>query len=188
MTDHFLALAQPRRPWLDPAGVRESFQRAAARQHPDGGGEAGHFATLNSAHGVLRAPSSRLRHLIELAAPHLLQRSAPIPTELADLFMELATARRARESFVQKEAATASPLGRALLAGEKAGLRRDIESALARLSAAHETALAELRALDAAWPAPSDADWVRLAGLQAGFAFLEKWTAQLREDAFQMGG
>ena len=187
MSDHFLALAQPRRPWLDPADLRESFQRAAARQHPDAGGADGHFAALNAAYTALGTPATRLRHLIELAAPHLLQRSVPIPPELADLFMQMAATRHARESFAQKHAATASPLGRALLAGEKAGVLGALTAALARLTAAHDAALAALRALDAAWPVPSAADWERLAVLQAGFAFLEKWTAQLREDLFRLG-
>ncbi len=188
MSDYFLALAQPRRPWLDPAELRESFHRAAARLHPDAGGDAGHFAALNTAHSVLGAPATRLRHLLELAAPALLHRPAPIPPALADLFMLLAAARRVRETFLQKHAAAASPLGRALLAGEKAGLVTGLESALARLTSAHEAALAELRAHDAAWPAPSAADWERLSVLQASFAFLEKWTAQLREDLFRLGG
>lgn len=187
MSDHFLALAQPRRPWLASADLRESFQRAAARHHPDAGGDAAHFAALNAAHTVLSAPATRLRHLIELAAPHLLHRPAPIPPGLADLFMQMAAARRARETFARKHAATASPLGRALLAAEKAGLVGELAAALARLATAHETALAELRALDAAWPAPTAAEWERLAVLQASFAFLEKWTAQLREDLFRLG-
>jgi len=188
MSDHFLALAQPRRPWLDPAVLREDFQRTAARQHPDAGGDAGHFAALNAAHAMLGAPASRLRHLLELTAPEWLHRPAPIPPELADLFMQMAAARRARETFLQKHSAAASPLGRALLAGEKAGLVAELTAALARLTATTEAALAALRALDTAWPAPSTADWERLVVLQASFAFLEKWTAQLREDLFRLGG
>lgn len=188
MPDHFAALAQPRRPWLDPGALRESFQRAAARHHPDAGGGDGHFAALNAAHAILREPASRLRHLLDLEAPDLPARAAPIPSALADLFMQLAAARRALEGFQKKHAAAASPLARALLAGEKATLHRELETARARLTAAHDDALAELRALDAAWAARTAAEWEQLAVLQARFAFLAKWSAQLREDLFRLGG
>lgn len=184
MSDHFATLAQPRRPWLDPAVLRESFHRAAAVAHPDVGGGDAAFAALNTAQAVLREPAARLRHLLELEAPHLLARAAPVPGDLADLFMQLAPVRRAVEDFRKKYAATASPLARALLAGEKAALRTALEAALARLATAQEQALAELRALDAAWDAPA---WEPLAALQARLAFLAKWSGQLREDLFQMG-
>ncbi len=188
MSDHFAVLAQPRRPWLDPEALRESFHRAAARQHPDAGGGEGDFAALNTAHTTLREPPARLRHLLELEAPHLLARAAPIPPELADLFMQLAASRRALEAFQTKFSTTSSPLGRALLAAEKAALVRELESALARLTAAQDGALAELRTLDAAWVSPAAPEWEQLAALQARFAFLAKWSAQLREDLFRLGG
>ena len=132
MPDHFAILAQPRRPWLDPGALRESFQRAAAQHHPDaaGGGDA-QFAALNAAHTLLREPATRLRHLLELEAPDLLTRAAQIPPALADLFMQLAGHRRALETFRQKHSAAASPLARALLAAEKTALLRALETALA---------------------------------------------------------
>ena len=189
MPDHFATLAQPRRPWLDPAALRESFHRAAARHHPDAaGGTDERFAALNAAHAILREPAARLRHLLELEAPALLTRAAPIPPALGDLFMQLAARRHALEGFLQKQSAAASPLARALLAAEKTALHRDLETALAQLTAAHDSALAELHTLDAAWDAGATvADLENLAPLQARFAFLAKWTAQLREDLFKLG-
>ena len=187
MPDHFATLAQPRRPWLDPEALRESFHRAAAQQHPDaaGGGDT-QFAALNTAHAILREPATRLRHLLELAAPELLTRAAPIPPALADLFMQLAGHRRTLDAFQQKHTAAASPLARALLAAEKNALLRTLATALAQLDAAHESAHAELRTLDTAWPAPDPAALENLAPLQARFAFLAKWSAQLREDLFKL--
>ena len=187
MPDHFATLAQPRRPWLDPEALRESFQRAAAQQHPDAaGGDATRFAALNAAHTLLREPAARLRHLLELTAPARLGIAAPIPPALSDLFMELAGLRRSFESFQQKESAAASPLRRALLAAEKFALRQILALALVRLGQAHETALAELRALDAAWDTRAPAELENLAALQARFAFLAKWSAQLREAVFKL--
>lgn len=188
MTDHFAVFAQPRRPWLDPEALRESFQRAAARHHPDAGGGEGHFAAINAAHTILREPAARLRHLLALEAPPWPAHSATIPSAVTDLFMQLAATRGTLEHFQKKHAAATSPLARALLAAEKAALLRDLETTLARLNTAHETALTELRALDAAWDSPAAAEWDRLANLQTRFAFLAKWSQQLREDIFQLSG
>ena len=189
MPDHFATLAQPRRPWLDPGALRESFHRAAAQHHPDAaGGGAERFAALNTAHAILREPAARLRHLLELEAPALLVRAAPIPPALGDLFMQLAASRNTLEGFLPKQSAAGSPLARALLAAEKTALRRALETALAQLDAAHAAALAALRALDAAWATGATAaDLENLAPLQARFAFLTKWTAHLREDLFKLG-
>ena len=188
MPDHFATLDQPRRPWLDPEALRECFHRAAAQHHPDaaGGGDE-RFAALNAAYATLREPAPRLRHLMELAAPDLLARPAVIPPALGDLFMQLAARRRAAETFLQKRSAASSPLARALLAAEQSALRLDLDTALAQLTTSHDTALAELRALDTAWPSHTPADLETLATLQARFAFLAKWTAQLREDLFKLG-
>jgi curved DNA-binding protein CbpA len=187
MTDHFAALALPRRPWLEPEDVRESFQRAAAEQHPDApGGEEARFAALNAAHTILREPATRLRHLLELAAPDRAAGNVPIPSALADLFMDIAGLRQAVQGFRQKLEAAGSPLTRALLAGEQADLRRKLEAALERVTAAHEAALVDLRAIDAVWEAHGDAAWSEIANLQARFAFLGKWMGQLREDLFQL--
>ena len=187
MPDHFAALAQPRRPWLDPDALRESFHRAAAQHHPDaaGGGDV-LFAALNAAHTILREPATRLRHLLELEAPEAPSRAVQIPPPLAELFMQLAGHHRALGSFRQKESAAASPLARALLATEKSALLRSLETALAQLDDAHADALTELRALDAAWDARDSAALESLAALQARFAFLAKWSAQLREDVFKL--
>jgi curved DNA-binding protein CbpA len=187
MTDHFAVLAQPRRPWLDPEALRESFQRAAAGQHPDApGGEDARFAALNAAHNILRDPGTRLRHLLELIAPDRPPSPAPIPPDLADLFMHIASLRRAVEDYRRKLSAATSPLSRALLAGETARLRGQLETGLARLNALHDSATATLHELDTAWHPTSAPAIDELAQLQARFAFLGKWASQVREDLFQL--
>jgi curved DNA-binding protein CbpA len=186
MTDHFAVLAQPRRPWLDPDALRESFQRAAAEQHPDApGGEDARFAALNTAHAILRDPATRLRHLLELIAPERPPATAPIPPALADLFMQIASLRRAVDEHRRKLTAATNPLSSALLAGESTRLRAELEASLARLGSLQESALGELRALDSGWP-PTTSSADELASLQARFAFLGKWEGQLREDLFQL--
>lgn len=187
MPDHFATLAQPCRPWLDPEALRESFHRAAAQQHPDAAdGTDERFTELNTAYAVLREPATRLRHLLELTAPEMLARPAAIPPALADLFMQLATLRRALDGFQQKASAVTSPLTRALLAAEKATCRHGVEHSLAQLTAATAEAASELHTLDTAWADRTPAEVEKLAALQARCAFLAKWSAQLREDLFRL--
>ncbi len=75
-----------------------------------------------------------------------------LPPDLLELFPRVATVLRG------------SPAGE-----EIAAVQKVVATSLAR-------AEEQLRALDAAWPARDG-----LAELQARFAILEKWTAQLRE-------
>ena len=183
MTDHFATLQQSRGPWLDAAALKDSFHRLGAQRHPDtAGGDAESFAALNAAWQTLREPATRLRHLLELEAPDLLARTAQIPPALADTFMRIAALRRTLEDFRKRHSAASTPLARALLAAEQHAVKTDLESALADLDTAHERALAELRALDTAWPTSLDP----LAALHQQLAFLAKWSTQLRESLFQL--
>lgn len=187
MTDHFSVLHQPRRPWLDAEAVKEAFHRATAGQHPDvAGGSGENAAALNAAYAVLREPAARLRHLLELEWPDAAPMPAPIPPALAEFFGRIATLRQAGVALAKKEAAAQTPLARALLASDQTAHRHDLESALAALAAAEAAALAELRALDAAWDSHDADTRPVLAAAQQQLAFLAKWQAQLREDLFRL--
>lgn len=187
MIDHFAILAQPRRPWLDADALKDAFHRATAQEHPDVAGGSGETsAALNAAYAVLREPATRLRHLLELEWPGVSPTPAAIPAALADFFGRIATLRQAGAALAKKEAAAQSPLARALLAGDRATLRRDLQSVLAELETAEAAALADLRALDAEWNSSEPRAAAQLAAAQQCFSFLAKWQAQLREDLFKL--
>ena len=185
MPDPFATLQQPRRPWLDPAALKEAFHRLGAARHPDtAGGDAAAFAEVNAAWQALRDPATRLRHLLP---PEVLARPVQIPPALGDRFLQLAALRQALADFRARESSASGALAKALLAGEKEKLRREAEAALASLDAAAAAATADLRALDAQWQPGDDALTNQLALLQRQFAFLGKWSAQLREALFPLG-
>jgi len=189
MPDYFAALHQPRRPWLDSAALKDAFHQATARDHPDIAGDRGEKASaLNAAYAALRDPASRLKHLLELEWPAPPLAAATIPSHLADLFGKIAGIRQQGSNLAGKQAAAQSPLARALLAGEGAAHRHELEAALAMLADFETAALAELRALDAAWAPRDEAARARLASVQQQFAYLAKWQAQLREDLFRLDG
>jgi curved DNA-binding protein CbpA len=188
MSDHFAALQQPRRPWLEAETLKECFHRASAEWHPDvaGSGDAARFAAASAAYSVLRDPGSRLRHLLELEAPEQFARPQVIPPELADLFMRLAEFRQVLDTFQKKERAAAPGLARALLAADRQALFRRANALHADLEAAHALALAQLRVLDADWVSRAADAAERLAALLQHFAYLSKWRAQLGESLFQL--
>ena len=65
--DHFATLGFERTPVLDEAAVRERFHERSREVHPDAdSGDEEQFAAINEAQRVLRSPSARLRHLLEL--------------------------------------------------------------------------------------------------------------------------
>ena len=189
MTDHFAALGQPRRPWLEADALKDAFHRRSAALHPDvrGTGDGAQFAALNAAYSVLREPAARLRHLLELTAPAALAATAAPPLELGDLFMQIAgLRRRLTELLAQRHTAT-SPLTRALLAGGETTLRRELHAVLAQLEGAEATALEEVRALDSTW---RETDAEAVAALTRRFhrlAYLTRWLAQTREALFTLG-
>jgi curved DNA-binding protein CbpA len=188
MPDHFATLAQPRRPWLDDAALKEAFHRATAQQHPDvAGGTGEQAAALNAAYAVLRDPASRLRHLLELEWPGAANATVAIAPDLTDLFGKIGALRRVGAELAKKEAAAQSPLARALLAGEQAEHHPQLAATLATLADAESAAFNDLRALDAAWEQRDESTRDHLLALQQRFAFLAKWQAQVREDLFRLG-
>jgi hypothetical protein len=188
MTDHFAALEQPRRPWIDPEALKDFFHRASAEWHPDvaGSGDAARFAAVTAAYSALRDPVGRLRHLLELEAPEQLSRPQSTPPEFADLFMRVAGFRQALDALVKKESAASNALTRALLANERMALWHRVIALRDELDTAYEATVTRLCALDAEWEArPADA-MERLAGLQQRFAYLTKWRAQIGESLFKL--
>ena len=187
MTDYFAILDQPRRPWLDADAVKAAFHRASAVLHPDvpGSGDAAQFAELNAAHSVLREPASRLRHLLELTAPDTLAAAAAPPGEFGDLFMQIAGVRQRLDGFLKRRQTATSALARALLTGEEAGLRQELEVVLGSLEGAESALLEEVQELDRDWEEGASAEM--LGSLYRRLSYLARWLAQTREAAFGLG-
>lgn len=185
--DHFAKLGTARRPWLDPEALQERFHELAARHHPDAGGTSEAFAAANAAYAVLRNPGARLRHLLELEVPALLEQASPIPEAVSARFLEIATLRREVDAFLHQQAAATTPLARALLASARAIQRHDVERVLADLESMRERCFEAVRAEDALWDGHAAEAAPRLAVFQQELAYLEKWISQLRELLLQLG-
>lgn len=178
--DHFAILGVPRCPWLDEALVRDQFQRRAAILHPDGAAsESAEFIALNSAWQCLRSPTARLRHYLELEHPEVLQSPPGTAPVSGDLFMQVAEAQQQAGVVSARFADAKIPLARALLEPQRVTTRALVDAVAARVAA-------QIAALHQRVQAP-DATSADLAECLGHLAFLEKWSAQLRERAFALG-
>lgn len=193
MTDFFALLNEPRRPFLDPERIKDTFHRLSRTEHPDqpaapaADSDAG-FAVLNQAQATLRDPKSRLRHLLELEHPQVkLSGPSSVPASLADLFAPVHGLLREIDDLLAQKAAAPSSLAKALLARNEFVLRERAEERLAEVDSLQAVTLEELHGFDARWePRPPDAA-PRLHDFYQRFAYLSRWSEQLRERLFQLG-
>ena len=197
MTDYFALLDEPRRPWLDPEGLRKKFLTLSANLHPDRVHSAGEaeksaaarrFAELNAAFNSLQEPKSRLLHLLELnlgAKPKDVQR---IPAALAERFTEVATACRQADAFLAEKNRTTSPLLQVGLFERAQEWIERLKTLQSRLGVFHHQLLDELRSLDAAWTGVGDPKSLlpRLEELYRLFGYFNRWSSQVQERIMQL--
>jgi hypothetical protein len=144
--------------------------------HPDApGGSAEAFAELNTAWQTLRDPAGCLRHYLELGHPELLAATQNTPSELVDIFMEIAATRQRVQVFAEKCTKAASPISRALLEPERLAIAGQITSLQEVIASRTGAASATIR--------KDDVSPNQLATLLSTLVFLGKWEAQLRESA-----
>lgn len=178
---------------LDPERIKETFHRLSRTGHPDQqtapaiGAEAD-FALLNQAQVTLRDPKTRLRHLLELEFPEVrLAGPSSVPPTLADLFAPIHGLLQEIDALFAKKAAAPSALAKALLARQELVLREQAEARLAELENLHASALVELDAFDRLWTTHPPNLAAKLHEFYQRFAYLSRWTEQLRERLFQLG-
>jgi curved DNA-binding protein CbpA len=194
MIDCFVLLSEPRRPWLDPATLKQKFLARSAGSHPDKSHAAGAtaaaaatqaFAELNAAYQCLAEPKSRLRHLLELelgAKPPDIQR---IPDALADLFAEVAVACRGVDGFLAEKDRTTSPLLQVPLFERGQDWLDKLRALNGKMNALHGRLTGELMAVDAQWIATATVlrreILPALEDLYRRFGYFNRWHHQIQE-------
>lgn len=172
-------LSVPRAPWAEPDLLKSRFLEESASRHPDAGGSAEAFTSLNAAWQTLRHPASLLRHFLELEHPEALAKTPRTPADLGDLFMDIAAARQAAQQFGVQWAAATSPLARSLLEAGRRGLVTRFGGLSTQVATRLDAALAPLIA--------GERDPAKLTELLARLVFLGKWADQLREASLTLG-
>jgi len=193
MTDFFALLNEPRRPWLAPELLKDKFLALSGTVHPDRVHNLGtderaiaqeRYTELNAAYNCLREPKERLRHLLELelgALPKDIQR---IPSDLMDLSMEVGKACREADVFLAEKAKVTSPLLQVTFFERSDEFADKLKALRQQVNSLDERLVAELKQIDAAWPAPEEkraAQLHRLEELYRLFSYFARWTAQIQE-------
>ena len=182
MTDYFALLDQPRAPWLDPAGVKDVFHRKTLDQHPDTGGSASSnaFAELNEAYQVLQDPKRRLQHFLALQGAPPTRATEAVPVELQELFLRIGEGNQRAISWLEQIRGQSSALERSLLPSRLIEIQQAIENLRHEVRDLIGTANRELQQVE-----PTQLDVI--SEFHSRFAYLNRWSEQLDELAFQLG-
>lgn len=202
MMDCFALLDEPRRPWLDPARLKEKFLTLSAIVHPDrvhGANEAERSAAqerytqLNAAYQCLREPKARLQHLLELETGTKPAQVQNIPAEMMQLAQTVGQLCRQADAFLAEKRATTSPLLQVQLFERGQQWSEKVSELQRQLHSRHERLEAELKTLDAAWNAKTgDGSSARemalkqLEDLYRLFSYFGRWSNQLQERLVQL--
>ncbi|HXF09627.1 MAG TPA: hypothetical protein VN625_02505 [Desulfuromonadaceae bacterium] len=200
MTDYFILLQEPRRPWLDAAGLKQKFLGLSASVHPDKihavsddekAAAVKAFAELNTAFNVLAEPKSRLLHLLELESGARPPEIQQIPSHLADLFVEVATLCKNADAFLDEKRKATSPLLQVRLFDQAQEWIEKLTAMQKKLSELRTGLDDRLKILDQTWVNTEDREARRqtlpqLEELYRLFSYFNRWGNQVQERAVQM--
>lgn len=199
MTDYFVLLNEPRRPWLEPELLKAKYLKFAAEAHPDKQHNSNkaekshanrHYAELNAAYNCLVEPKSRLRHLLELELGAKPKDVEQIPATLADLFAEVATTCREADTFLAEKGKATSPLLQVQLFERAQEWVEKLNGWQKKLNELREKLTEGLKSLDEKWTATDAASHEeilrRLEELYRLFGYFNRWNGQIQERAVRL--
>ena len=177
MTDHFALFGEARRPWLDPAKLKEKYYRESLVRQPD--------AAMNEAFRVLSDPKLRLHHLLTLEGADL-SAGRPVPPAVAELFWSSGTLLREVDRWLLRKNAASGALAHSLLKAEQGNLGRYLLELEAQVRASYEAKLDDLREADAASPSSAPNDLDGLLSLYDSISYLTRLLERTAEKRFQL--
>lgn len=198
MTDYFVLLNEPRRPWLDADVLKQKFLTLSATDHPDkvhSGDESEKraaskkFAELNAAYNCLLLPKSRLLHLLELERGTKPGEVQQIPPALADLFAQVAAVCRDTDQFLAEKTKPVSPLLEVQLFERGQGWIERLNGLQKKLGGFHDELVAKLKSLDMQWTSDASRHGGLLNDLESLyrlFSYFNRWNAQIQERIVQL--
>lgn len=201
MTDYFALFDEPRRLWIDLEQLKAKFLTLTVEAHPDKIHAATpadretatrRFAELNSAFNCLREPRERLRHLLQLELGAMPKEVLEIPSDLADLFIEIARLQREVNAFLSGAARIQSPLLRVQVFESAQGWIGRLRAVQARLGDRQADFHQELQALDPEWvrseydPVQHGVLLQRVEQIHQRLSFYGRWSVQIQEALVQL--
>jgi len=186
----FARLGLDPRPWLEPGAVRAAQQAVLQRAHPDvageGGGAGDEAQEANEAARRLATASGVLREFLEMHGQAPPSAAQAVPPDLADAFMALAGPLRRAVELQREAEACETFLDRAALAEPALDVLQALQDGQRMLAARQEAIHRQVRAWTAG--AAAEAPWESWRRAALDLAFLERWSRDVEERAFQMAG
>ena len=196
MTDNFLLLGEPRRPWLDAETLKEKFLTLSTTVHPDRVHNLSamerenaqqRYTELNAAYNCLREPRLRLRHLLELELGTKPSDLTQVPEDLMALFFEIGKTFREVDAFLAEKAGASSPLIKVQLFERGMDWTETLGKLQQQVNARRDGLVDALKASDTTWSSPTKpAALARLENLYRLFSYYDRWLAQLQERSAQL--
>lgn len=187
MTDYFVLLDQPRRPWLDGETLKEAFHAKSLHTHPDvlahvptEAQTEGAFAELNEGYQVLRDPKRRLNHLLTLEETPP-PKSAAVPAEIERLFPLVARLTQESDALIEKSRNATNALSRSLLTRQFVATQKSCSGMLETLARLEADGLQQLRDVSDSWKSGEANGAGELHALYFLFSYLTRWIAELKE-------
>jgi curved DNA-binding protein CbpA len=183
IVDCFAVLGLGRAAALDEQTLQRAYSERSRAAHPDHGGSEALAYRVNAAYETLRHPHNRLKHLVELGAPEEARkwRTVALDETMMALFSEIGTVMELTGKFIERKTKASSALAKALLAPEEMRHRESLERVAIEIQDRMNRMEDQLPSLDAALANHQSEAWKQVAEMQARFAYLAKWQAQIRE-------
>lgn len=195
MTDYFVLLNEPRRPWLDADVLKSKFHTLSAGIHPDRVHQSSdadklaanqRYTELNAAYNCLREPRSRIQHLLELELGTKPSDLTDVPNDLMDLFFGVGKTFREVEALLVEKAKAASPMLQVQFFERSQDWVEKLGELRQKISTRRDALIEELKTIDASWeatlPKPTDA----LLKIWRVLSFYDRWLAQIQERVAQL--
>jgi curved DNA-binding protein CbpA len=179
--DAFAVLGVGRKLEVSDEELREAFREAGKRVHPDAGGGEEEFGEAQRAFELLRSPSRRLRHWLELEGVDTDERGSVSP-RVSELFGPVGEVIQQAGELARRREKAFTPLVAAMLEDDLQRSREALEEMLERVEAALAEACAGFSAIQAGASAAEAGETVRT------LAFLEKWRGELRAAYTRLAG
>ena len=194
MTDNFVLLDEPRRPWIDGESLKKKFLALSSQVHPDRVHQSlpgerntadARYAELNTAYNCLREPKDRLRHLLELELGKKPDDIQNIPPDLMDFAFAIGRACKDADGLLaEKTNVTSSVLKVQFF--ERGQERVDQLNGLQRkINDQRGALLAELQTMNPAWET-KDKPLKRLEEIYRLLGYFARWSEQLQERVVQL--
>ncbi len=168
MINYFELLSQPANAQLNIDDLTKSYTVHAAENHPDKGGSEQKFDEITTAYKILKSPSKRLKHLMELARI-IYDRHGSVSNHLMNTFMSTGKILQEADNFIKKKEAATSFLTKALLEPLSIDIQESISQQIDIIEQQQNETL-EATITQAHYETSS-----------RDLAFLEKWQAQLKQ-------